>query len=693
MIYAGFQLVHYSALRDEARSEAESAAVNATRTSAESVDNLLTEIGAVVDGLTTRLTNGDIGDGLEARLESAGESGMMFDRTACNRGDAVVTELERSLCEAATSIPELNGIGVIFDPSVDAATDYRPYANRIDGPLQLGELAFRDPLTTDWYVAAAQEGALWIHPRFGATSQTLLAIYASPFFAADGSVRGVMIASYTLDQLADDLRWLGVGATGYSMILSDRGLLLSHPQSGRVEGSFATDGASPEGLVAEFGRLASAGGGPSGLETGLRDDVTNADAWLVYEPIPSVGWTFGAVVVEPEVLGRTSEQTRTLLNIALAVMAALLLIAVVVFRVHRGSYAGIWALSIMTGLFALLGIGLVWYLTISGPSDGATSVTRGSTAIEPPAIAAGTEPISAGVFVQSVEFTGANDVTVSGIAWQELRSDEEAGPPGFVLPEADESTFTEQYREVDGNLTRVGWAFTASLRQAFDYSRYPLDRETVWLRLWPGNFSTETPLLPDLTSYTTLAASTKPGIERDFVVEGWTLDGSSFSYRDNVYNTSFGPTDRAGEAVTELYFNVHLKRSFLDAMMSQLVPLAVVAVLLFGVLLITTEERILSEQLGFSTLAVLGYCAALFFVVIVSHNELRSELRAQQVIYLEYFYFAAYAAILAVSTNAILVGSGRGGRIIGYRDNVVPSWLFWPVLNGALLLVTVVAFY
>jgi hypothetical protein len=211
--------------------------------------------------------------------------------------------------------------------------------------------------------------------------------------------------------------------------------------------------------------------------------------------------------------------------------------------------------------------------------------------------------------------------------------------------------------------------------------------------LWPGDYSTETPFLPDLTSYTTLAPTTKPGIENDFVVEGWTLDGSSFSYSDNPYNTSFGPTDQAGEEVTELYFNVHLKRAFLDAMMSQLVPLSVVALLLFCVLLITTEERILSEQLGFSTLAVLGYCAALFFVVIVSHNELRSALRAQQVIYLEYFYFAAYAAILAVSTNAILVGSGRGGWIIAYGDNVIPSWLFWPVLNGGLLLVTVVAFY
>lgn len=62
-------------------------------------------------------------------------------------------------------------------------------------------------------------------------------------------------------------------------------------------------------------------------------------------------------------------------------------------------------------------------------------------------------------------------------------------------------------------------------------------------------------------------------------------------------------------------------------------------------------------------------------------------------IYLEYFYFAASLAILMVSANAMLVAVDRGGRIIHYRNNVIPSLLFWPLFNGVLLSVTLITFY
>lgn len=688
VVFAAFSVVRYFGLRDDARNVAESNAVAATAAAAASVDDLLGAIAGGVDRLAADLSSGAVDDGLADQLSAE----TTEDRAACGRTDQNRSTLPGALCATAAAVPELNGIGVIFDPSVDPDTVYRPYANRIAGPLRLGSLEPRDPLATDWYVAAAESGAGWTEPRFGATSKTLLAIYSAPFTAADGSLRGVVIATYTLNQLADDLRWLGVGSTGYSIILSESGMLLSHPESRRVERAFGEEPPPSTGLVAALEQTLADEVRATGLVTGLADDVTGNDAWLAYAPITTVGWTYGAAVLENEVVQPTRPQNRRIIDTTLALLAAALLVGVVVFRAHEGSGFGLWTVSIAAGLAALAAMGVIWFVTITGTGATAEEDSRGLGDIA--VSSAGTAPVFAGVFVQSVEFTGANDVNVSGLAWQQQRSDESSlGPPGFVLPEADEALFVEQYRQVTGNSTRVGWAFTASLRQSFDYSRYPLDRETVWLRLWTADYAADAPLLPDLTSYTTLAPSTKPGVERTFIVEGWTVEASSFSYRDNRYNTNFGLRDQAGAPSIELYFNVHLKRSFLDALMSQLVPLLVVALLLFGVLLITTEERILSETLGFSTLAVLGYCAALFFVVIVSHNDLRAELQAQQIIYLEYFYFAAYAAILGVSANAILVGSGRGGRVIAYRNNTIPSLLFWPVMHGALLLVTLVAFY
>ncbi len=713
LVFSALRFNEFFDARADERVAAESAVIAATDASAAAVNVLLASIESAVDEVAAGLSDGTVDDRLAERLAAASaDPGRAVDQRPCRELDPTSAELEPRLCATARDIPELNGIGVVYATRYDPATTYRPYVNRIGGPLVLGELVQRDFEATDWYVNAVEHHGAWTHPRFGLTSQKLLAYYAAPFVSDDGAVRGVVLATYALDRLAADLRWLSVGSTGYSVVLSDEGKVVSHPSEQLVidelEGSERLGAdlrPSASTTVAAFREAALADGSPTGFLDGLTDDVTDAPAWLAWSPIEAVGWTYGAVVVEREVYRRTAEQNRLLIDAGLALLAGVLLACVVLFGAHRGSDRALWAISVTAGVLAVIGIGWVWYLTLTGPGEDRTAAADvdwpDAAAIDdafaPPVddgepVAAG--PLFAGVFVQSVEFTGANDVTVSGIVWQERRDDAGlAEPPGFVFPEADEMTITEEYRSTDGNLTRIGWSFTSSLRQTFDYSRYPLDRETVWLRLWPADYSLPWLMLPELTSYETLAPSAKPGIERDFVVEGWELEASSFSYRDNAYNTDFGLRNIADDPTPELYFNIHLKRSFLDAAMSQLVPLSVVAVLLFGVLLISTRRRAADDALDFSALGVLGYCAALFFVVILSHEQLRSKLNSSEIIYLEYFYFTTYVAILGVSANAILVGAGRGGRLIDYRNNLLPSLVYWPALNGVMLAITVISFY
>lgn len=203
-------------------------------------------------------------------------------------------------------------------------------------------------------------------------------------------------------------------------------------------------------------------------------------------------------------------------------------------------------------------------------------------------------------------------------------------------------------------------------------------------------------LLPDVPAYELLAPVALPGVAEDLLVEGWRVNDSFFSYRLNTYNVTFGPlnvTDaNAGELMPELYFDVRISRLFINPFVSNMVPLFVVLFLLFAVLLLTTRHEERTQTFGFNTIGVLGYCAALFFVVIVAHNELRGGLGAGQVIYLEQFYFAAYVAILAVSVNSILFSAGRGGPFIQYRDNAIPQLLYWPVILVSMLVLTLFAF-
>lgn len=138
---------------------------------------------------------------------------------------------------------------------------------------------------------------------------------------------------------------------------------------------------------------------------------------------------------------------------------------------------------------------------------------------------------------------------------------------------------------------------------------------------------------------------------------------------------------------------VGIKRNFLSAFISNLVPLFVVSLLLFAVLMISTEDKQKSALYGFSSSTVLAYCAALFFVLIVSHISLREKLDATGIIYLEYFYFVLYFAILTVSINSILLVSNTKYKFICCKDNLIIKLLYWPFILVLLLGITLINFY
>ncbi len=201
-------------------------------------------------------------------------------------------------------------------------------------------------------------------------------------------------------------------------------------------------------------------------------------------------------------------------------------------------------------------------------------------------------------------------------------------------------------------------------------------------------------LVPDMVSYSTTDPASLPGLDQDNIfLAGWDVEESFFSFRVTDYNTDFGIQSRGRiQNFPELYFNISLSRRIVDPFISRMIPLALVALLLFAVLIIVTSRMERIGVLGFSTSAVLTYCAALLFVVVISQISLRSDLTAQGLLYMEFFYFAIYGAILSVSFNSILFATAPDLRFLHYRDNLVMELLFWPVLFGLILIVTLFTF-
>ena len=310
--------------------------------------------------------------------------------------------------------------------------------------------------------------------------------------------------------------------------------------------------------------------------------------------------------------------------------------------------------------------------------------------------------IPTGVYLQSVSFLNATDVNATGYIWQHYPVNFQYNK-GIVFPEqvsSDDGVLMKVFEdksEIDGKpRDLVGWYFDIVVRQSFDYRRYPFDPATIWLRLWPAEFGDDQHvfLTPDFRSYTSMGPGETFGLDSDLVPGGWEVSENFFNYRSVGYDASFGFKDAKATGPRtryfELFYNLHVKRKFINAMIINLIPLAVVALLLFGAVMITSTDKARAERFGFDASGVLGTCSALFFVVILSHIQVRSEFKGSGLVYIEYFYLILYAYLILVALNAWVLSNTPeySGSLLVWRDNFIVKLLYWPVLLWAMLIVT-----
>jgi hypothetical protein len=133
--------------------------------------------------------------------------------------------------------------------------------------------------------------------------------------------------------------------------------------------------------------------------------------------------------------------------------------------------------------------------------------------------------IPTGLFITSLEFTGPYTVEVSGEIWQRYTKDLPRDlTRGVFLPLAeDQPTFKELYREQQGDEEVIGWTFHASMREQFDYSRYPMGRHQIRLRMYHPDFENNVYLTPDLAAYDPVDPASVPGVDPVMILENWDL--------------------------------------------------------------------------------------------------------------------------------------------------------------------------
>ncbi len=593
------------------------------------------------------------------------------------------------------------------DPSSEL---YSPsYRRDIDGLFELKHIEYdytdSSDSRTEWYYNTIEQGTYWGEPYLGSVSKSMVTTYFAPFYRTDSStskneIAGVIYASISLNDIDKLVKSLDIGEEGYSYILSEEGQFLTYPDESITSGSIfdLAEKLDDEIWRKDGQQVINNHPGQPFFRKGF-DKKTEHNTWVFYEPIPSTGWTVGVVMDKYFRIIAPNTIKRYFIRATLAIILSLFFLSIILFKAYHGTTSSLWGVSITISILLVVGVRTIWYLEIAYPPRDSGQVVLMNWATVDKELAKIDQAfmdeglplpvrIPTGIMLETITFGSANENAVSGYIWQKYPislSDDIIKKPiltDFLTP--DGIYMEELYRFVEDDYEVIGWLFEGNLRQEPSVDKYPLDEATVQVQIWPHAFDENFVLVPDLNEYEMMNPSSLPGMSSVLVLENWSQKRAFFSYRFDKYNTTFGSRRTIKKFhIPDLYYNVIIRRQILSPLTTHGITLLVVTALMFAVMSVHAE----------SSFNVLSYAAALFFVIVLSHVELRDELQTAKMVYLEYGYIGMYLLLLIVSLNSMLFYSEINIKIIKYKDNLIPKLMYWPVVITGFLLITLMFFY
>ncbi len=602
--------------------------------------------------------------------------------------DALLEQLQAGIDRS----PQMAGIGAAFrplahDPNLRLFAPYLRRRGDVVDQLQLDSLYDYTQGNRDWYERPLKEGRpAWAEPAVSDTQGAPAVEFSAPITRGGNAPIGVVHGTMSLTEINDIVSAVDVGEFGYSFLVSKGGFVISHP--------FADEYAL--GMRVFSGMPVD----DHGMVEDVIDPVTGEPSWLFTEIVPATGWTLGVVFFKDQT-ARTEELRRQRIHFAVVLIITACLFLALVLEPYRHTHAPapLWAGAGAGSLVLLLAIAFMWVVSYGNnpPEHEAETVfvdkgsvrrftldtMRGSLASK------GALPsfVPTGVFIQTMEILSPNNVAVTGYVWQKYaRNIPESVTRGFTLPDASDREITEAYRTRTADSETIGWYVKATVRQKFDYANYPLDQQEFRLRIWHSDLNRAIVLVPDLEAYKIIHPLARAGIDVNFVLPGWAVNRTQFGSSPRIRTTTYGMTTE-GDAGTELAFDVVINRRIIEPMFSNLLPLTVSAFMVFSLLLIVKEST------RGNVVQTLSAFSGLFFVIILSQLDLRRRVSGASILYIEYYYFVMYGAIVVAALTTLTNGWPGLFPSIERREHFFPKVLFWPVILGVLAVITLVIFY
>ena len=607
------------------------------------------------------------------------------------------------------------GGAIAFSPyAFSSATRlYAPYYSKKDGKLSFMQLEDGYDYSLPehkWFSKAVESGNRWSAPYFDdGAGEALMTTYSSVFYATiDGTRKpiGVVTIDIAIDDIGLIVDNLNYGSKGTVRLTDSDGTYIFGSDKSRViekSSILSSDRwANTESADTVRQLLESPAAGVAVvLESG-----SDTPTWVSMATVKSTGWKMIDIFDQQE-LAPHSIAMRHQAMITISLLVAAICLGLLSFSFINSSSGIIgWPTSFLMTFVLAVGIGAIW--DVSKKYDSARrhipveiNSKRQELAVEAEVLRDAAERsvtapvlIPTGVYLESIKFTSPNDIMLIGTVWQKFDTEEHRDVArGVIFPGAETVRMSAPSVSQSGNTEVVRWKFQGSLRISLDYRRFPLILDSVSLPMIPKDTMGHVMLIPDLDSYTYLAATSLPGIAPEVFVAGWRLKRSFFELREWEQRTTFGLDDSFDvDNYPEFYLTIEIEKVFIHAFISFLTPLIIAFVMVFILVLLSTRDK---ERLEFMRTGIgfdIGVSASIFFVVVLSHISLRQRIITEDIFYLEYFYFLMYINMLWVCFHSIFNGT-HPETMRKLTLGLTAKKAYFPVSFAIIFAFTLITFY
>ncbi|BBN80544.1 hypothetical protein PA25_05290 [Pseudoalteromonas sp. A25] len=601
---------------------------------------------------------------------------------------------------------ELYSLNVTFHPYQYQSNIryFSPYYERFSGTVRKYNLVDYDKPYDEfsWYHRPLKEGPVWTEPYYEPQNNVLMTTYSVPFYKSKDAQSlgepplGVVPSDISLNQLTISLKQLDLGLGGYGILFSQQKNLISHPVFSHVREMAHFNELVKEPEFAYLSKISGC------FENDLEylffngETLSNDEHYAACTKIPNTNWTLITRMSADMFTMDKDKRRQSLIQIIAWGCASLTFMVLLLTKNRKLTWT---QNNVLLSVILILSTTMVLELARSFKTLEKSSNVTITTQAQREAFASSYKDrlekmhvaspvfIATGLYVESLEFLNANNVHLTGHAWQKLTAEQrKLIEPKLSFNHTVNSEVTQAYRkELQGGGLLVGWRFSIETRQQFDYSKYPFDHKSIELSFNEADMGGNVILVPDLESYDKLSKMDNPAVSPTIVLDEWQLKSSYFVYRFENYNTNFGLDTFFNQNVApELNYSINIEREFVGPFVTTLLPVMVMVCLLYACV-------VSMKYTPYGDLR--NNITAVVFTILLAHYSIREHLQIDEVVYFEIFYFLLYLVsslfMLIAHQYYKAMALNGDGKIYKQLANI---W-FWPMMTVSIFLITVLTYY